>query len=177
MDHFLNQLREKNLCTWYLLPLADVCIPEDLGMANVVNSYIILGAQMRIGVQVIDMNLCAAIGECKTYMGTTVTEHMELLIFRIPRKWQPDYFRFLSGKYSKMSTEAKERIIQCSGLKYMQKLANGDRVTDAVLMGLERHSTLRKKWESTLAVHLSANDELLSIPRRESFISLYTDRV
>ncbi|RWZ86777.1 MAG: hypothetical protein EO766_13300 [Hydrotalea sp. AMD] len=97
----------------------------------------------------------------------------DFLIFEIPTMWAADLRRFIQGRYTKMSDEAKQKIRELCGLKYEVKDSAGNLITDAILMALEQHESLKHKWMEVLEVREDdLPEELLSPPSHSSFIIL-----
>jgi hypothetical protein len=172
MNDFVRKLNEKNLCTWYILPLIDLNA-KAFGSANFVDTFLI-GGKMQIAVHVADANLCRDMVRDANYNNTVMIEEKELLVFNIPVAWVEDYNRFVSGKYSKMTDDAKNKIREGSGLKFEVPDTQGNKITDAILMALEQHPVLRGKWFDILGdkTDIPRESELLSIPRPGSFIHI-----
>ena len=90
----------------------------------------------------------------------------------VSQGWTKDYQRFLRGAYSKMSAYAKDKIRENSGLKYEVADVKGNKITDAILMALDKHPVLKARWLDICGQMPTLSDELLSAPRPESFITL-----
>jgi hypothetical protein len=170
VNPFIAKLNEKNLCSWMVLPWLDLS-PAIIGEANFVNAYLVED-QMKIAVELVDINLSPGIESHPQYTGTVVHQGRELLVFNIPSGWSRDWERFLAGRYSKMSDAAKMVIREKSGLKYEVPDDAGNKFTDAILLALDRHPVLQRKWWEVLGDDAQLPEELLSIPRPESFIQL-----
>lgn len=170
-DPFVEKLNEKNLCSWYILPLLDLNV-EAFGQANFINAYQVLN-NYQIAVEVLDPILCMKVTDNPFYIDYVVRKGKELFKFTIPEYWIPDYKLFLAGKYSKFSDEAKQKIIDLCGLRYAVPDEHGNKFTDAVLMALDANPVLREKWLEILSPWgTSMPEELLSIPLESSFIIL-----
>jgi len=172
MDQFLITLNEYNLCTWYVLPWLGMNF-NSFGKENFINSYLIRGA-MKVVTKVLDKELCPAVAEHPNFRGSLyrAEEQTTLLVFNIPEMWTEDYRKFLDGKYSQMSEEAKSRIRRISGLRYEEKNDKGELITHAALMALDRHPSLRKKWLEILGSDTQLPEELISVPGDQCFINL-----
>lgn len=170
-DPFIEKLNEKHLCSWYILPLLDLNV-EAFGFSNFVNGYQVKGTYL-IAIQVLDMHLCADTLLSQHYEYGSSLEHNDYLLFQIPAEWRKDYEMFLSGKYSKMSEEAKQKIREMSGLKYEVADECGNKLTDAILMALDNHPVLRRKWVELInTTDYWIPEELLSPPAESSFITI-----
>lgn len=170
MNPFISKLNEKNLCTWYILPLISLN-PHSFLESNMKDSYLVRD-KMLIAVHVADLNLCRKVLSHPNYVETQMKDETELLVFNIPAAWEKDYLRFLRGSYSKLSAYAKDKIRESSGLKYETPDKKGNKITDAILMALDKHPVLREKWYEILGSDAHLPEELLSTPRPESFITL-----
>ncbi len=170
-DPFIQKLNEKHLCSWYILPLLDLNV-EAFGHSNFINSYLIHGKRS-VAVHVADPNLCLHTVEHPCYVETISNMDRDFLIFEIPTMWAADLRRFIQGRYTKMSDEAKQKIRELCGLKYEVKDSAGNLITDAILMALEQHESLKNKWMEVLQVREDdLPEELLSPPSHSSFIIL-----
>jgi hypothetical protein len=66
------------------------------------------------------------------------------VIFVLPEKWDVDIQLFLEGKYSQMSTEAKEYIKEYAGMRYKQEdPTTGRPFTDARLLAIDADENQR----------------------------------
>lgn len=172
-DPFIKKLNEKHLCSWYILPLLGLSV-ETFGNSNFLNAFLIKDTY-QIAVYVIDVNLCLATITSPFFKNELEINDREYLVFEIPEWWHEDYDMFLQGKYTKMSEEAKQKIRELCGLKYQVNNEVDVPITNAILLALDNHSILRKKWEDVLGTSagnrpLDLPDELLSLPAKESFI-------
>lgn len=170
-DPFITKLNERHLCSWYVLPLLGLNV-EMFGLSNFINAYQITQSYF-IAVQVVDMHLCLDVCKNPFYRQSIIKDNTDYLIFFVPNNWRPDYKLFLLGKYTKMSEEAKQKIRELSGLKYEVPDQHGNKLTDAILMALENHYVLRRKWAEVLGMYENdLPEELLSTPISSSFITL-----
>jgi len=170
-DPFVEKLNEKNLCTWYVLPLLGLN-PEIFGLSNFDNAYLIKNENL-IVVKVIDAQL-AMVASCSNYYKSVIfNKTHDYLVFEIPDKWLADLQMFLTGKYSQFSEEAKRIIKTSSSLTYEVLDESQIPHTDAILMALDNRSELRNAWMEILQVQeIHLPDELLSPPAESSFINL-----
>jgi len=170
-DPFIEKLNEKHLCSWYILPLLDLNV-EAFGISNFVNGYQVKGTYL-ISIRVLDMHLCAETLLSEYYDSGVTIGNNDYLLFQVPAEWRKDYEKFLSGKYSKMSEGAKQKIRDMSGLKYEVADENGNKLTDAILMALDNHPVLRRKWVELInTTDQWIPEELLSPPAESSFITI-----
>lgn len=182
MDEFIAQLNEKNLCTWYLLPLIGLNC-HSFGGGNFIDSYI-LSVESEptlrlLAVSVRDFRICKELVHHPRFYGnTTFEDGGTVMIFSIQEKWREDYQLFIEGKYSRMSIAAKEEIKQYSGLKYqVQESPDMTPITDAVLMALDKNTALKNYWLEELEIpESSLPDEYLSLPRPQTFLVLKGSR-
>lgn len=172
IDPFVQKLNERNLCSWYILPLIGMSV-NSFQEANFINSFLVRG-RMSIAVQVADVNLCR--GLLYSYYYETAFELQNgstVLIFYIDERWEADYALFLEGKYSKLSEDAKDMIRQLSGLDYRVAQDDGSYATDAVIMALDKDVVLKEVWMQLLDVREnSMPNDYLSPPGNDSFINL-----
>lgn len=167
---FVLMLNERNLCTWYILPLIGLN-PSYFVDANFINSYMVRG-QMKIAVEVADVEFCQNLLSIGCFDKVVEGKHHPLMVFNIHPDWKPDVELFIQGKYSLLSDEAKTCIIQGSGLTY-QQFDGEHSYTSSILLALDKSPKLREVWKQELDVegeHLP--DELLSIPAESCFIEL-----
>lgn len=184
---FIEELREVNLCTYYVLPLIKLSKFSFIN-SNFVNCYLSEDGT-KVVVRVVEVllvprSVTSHSSCCGTY--TDTRKRRKFIVFSIPQYWCIDVALFRQGKFSKMSSKAKESIRRFSGLDYKQR--NGDQVlTDGRLLALDKHPVLKKMWEQQLtsvtpskngksvqrsSVELPDDAELLSIPGKGSYISL-----
>ncbi len=166
---FLFKLNEKNLCTWYLLPLIGINV-EYFGTANHINTFIVEN-ERKIVVEVADLNLCQHVQKHPDFLEYRTVDNREFLVYDIPEMWDRDFKYFLSGKYSRFSENAKTLIRDLSTLAYDVVDEYGNRKTDAILMALDKNDVLREKWYEILGP-VELPEELLSIPLESSFLRL-----
>ena len=77
----------------------------------------------------------------------------------------------IEGKYSKISANAKNKIISLSGLDYKKISKDGKReITSPLLGALTKHPAYRQMLEKKLGVELHEDKELVSKLNKESFI-------
>jgi hypothetical protein len=169
-DLFLEQLNEKYLASYYLLPLLELS-KSYFGEDNFIDAY-----QTRDGYQVVvlvvDVHSCFEITQSEFLLTVHSTAEGDYMVFQLPERWYFDYRQYCLGKYSKMSVEAKQKIRELSGLKY-GVVQNGIPITDALLMVLDRNPALKQKWMEVLDVkEWNLPEELLSPPAESSFINL-----
>lgn len=174
----LDELKRENLCTHFILPLLKIN-KVSFAPLGFVNSYITKDRK-RIAVEVLDTTLISRKLLIHPHF-SNIYKYKDgfLVMYRLDAKWADDVRLFCEGKYSQLTTKAKEMIIRHSGLPYKSK--EGTRtVTDGRLLALEKHQALKEmrerelftatgKLEDDPDVHLP--DEYLSIPGEESYIN------
>lgn len=178
-DPFVEKLNEKHLCSWYILPLLGLSV-EQFGYDNYLDAYQVkiqdtsmCYTTHRIAVQILTSLACSEILKSPFFTYSVKEQDTELMFFNIPDWWVEDFELFLAGAYSKMSEEAKQRIREFSGLKYEVPDECGNRLTDAILMALDNHPVLRKKWMEVIGTSEKwMPEELLSPPAESSFITI-----
>jgi hypothetical protein len=177
-DPFIKKLNEYHLCTWYILPLLGLNVKSFGYDAFItrpvfVNSFIVMNREECIAVEVTDMYMCPK--EILQHHACVNVVHAtnSYIIYQLPVEWKQDFRKFILGKYSKFSDEAKQMIREFSGLKYEVVDAAGNYLTDAILMALDRHHVLKQKWMEIIGTtEQYVPEELLSIPSLSSFITL-----
>lgn len=171
-------MRQVNLCTYFLLPLLGVS-EKSFGDNNFINSFIAKdGESIYVKVYRAD-NVPEGIRQGATLVVTVDKE--EYLCFSFPELWEEDVYLFLQGKYSKMSSSAKDLIYKYSGLEY--KVSKGElQYTDFRLIALSRHPILIEEWKRHLYDdgELSILDtdptiELLEAPEDYTFFTQQVD--
>lgn len=169
---FVLKLNERNLCTWYILPLVGLN-PAHFLEANFIDSFLVKG-KMQIAVQVADPNLCTSVMYSHYYdYLTDIGDDETYMVFTVDESWKEDYNNFLQGKYSKFSDAAKRYIRQISGLAYEVPGDDGFKHTSSILLALDQHETLRAAWAEELGIHKEGlPEELLSVPGESCFIEL-----
>lgn len=85
-----------------------------------------------------------------------------MVVLRLSDNFKPDYFKFIDGKYSRMSDEAKALILATSKPK-----GNNYKI-------LTRDSGFREWWEKKLDVELTPEDEVYWKPEieKESYLGV-----
>lgn len=87
------------------------------------------------------------------------------IIYGVPPEFTTDFGKFLDGRYSKFSDQAKRLIREFSGLTYNVAIPNSDRVnTHKMLLVLEQNEVLRQWLESQLGIIILPGTELLEKP-------------
>jgi hypothetical protein len=171
---FMDQLREHNLCTYFVLPLLRLNKFSFIS-SNFVNSYLSKDGRCII-VEVYDALLPSReVFTHPGYQGTAMKDNMYFLVFTTPQVRHRDVSAFMKGKYSKMSNSSKELIYELSGLDYKKPIEGKSlKTTDGRLLALTRHEELRKAYERELDLEdgLSPDDELLDPPDERTFIDL-----
>lgn len=85
------------------------------------------------------------------------------IFYNIPQDLMEDYWSFVNGKYSMISTASRERIKIVSGVRY--KVSSGKSfIYDKKILALEKSPILRAFIEKMLDVVIDENAELLDKP-------------
>ena len=170
-DLLIKELHRENLCTYYILPLIKLNKHKFVTELNFIDSFLAEGAQS-IFVQVVEVQFFEhRMKAHPQFMATWEGENKEnYLQYSIPAEWQEDVALFLKGKYSELSTRAKERIRTNSGLQFRVRSSAGIIITDVRILALEKSKGVREMWESSLSCILDPNQELLSIPTEKTYI-------
>lgn len=163
----LKEIRQTNLCTWYLLPLTGLTRFSFGGLF--INSYL-EPKKLWIIVHVADINLIHAPIKLRAVKGWT-NDRGGFMAFAIDPNWTEDIRCYLAGAYSKFSDLLKVIIYERSGLPYRQPDGKGGVVTDMRLMALEGREELKQFIREELNVD-DLPDELLLPPPPESFMDV-----
>jgi hypothetical protein len=169
LKELLKEIRNTNLCTWYLLPIIGLNRFSFDGLF--LNSYL-ERRRMWVIVHVPDINLVP-----RQYVGHAIRTWSNIrggyLAYELADYWKDDVYAYMSGKYSRFSDELKALIIERSGLSYQEPTESGTFVTDFRLMALKGHQELRTYLCSELNVtEDSLPEDLLSVPPPESFMDV-----
>jgi hypothetical protein len=102
------------------------------------------------------------------YCGTKSTNNWHIIKMNIPQQYVNDYYKFIDGKYSKMSEDYKENLLNTL-LKYDVTKIVYKKIKECLYPTKEA----RKKLEDELNVTLSTDAEVMSIPNLD--IEIYKD--
>jgi hypothetical protein len=165
----LREIRQTNLCTWYLLPLAGLTKFSFGGLF--INSYL-EPKKLWIIVHVPDINLVHAAVMLRAIKGWN-NDRGGFIAFPIDPNWVEDIRYYLAGAYSQFSNLLKVIIYERSGLPYKQPDGKGGIITDMRLMALEGREELKQFLVEQLNVHIDdLPAELLLPPPPESFMDV-----
>lgn len=167
-NQLLKEIRQTNLCTWYLLPLTGLT-RFSFGEGLFLNSYLD-PKKLWIIVQVPDLNLVPRrliVHSIKTWSN----DRGGFLAYQLLEMWKDDIYAFLNGAYSRFSDDLKNVIFERSGLPYRQPDGKGGSVTDIRLMAVEGREELKQYLRDQLGVQ-DLPDELLLPPSPESFMDV-----
>ncbi|KKM20729.1 hypothetical protein LCGC14_1642560 [marine sediment metagenome] len=104
------------------------------------------------------------------YISEMVFKGALIILFTIPAERVVDAYRFVSGKYSEMSREAKKIIFKTSSLPYNQKMGSFTN-SHPILQALDKTKTLRTYLIKELQVEtLPESVELITVPEEHWFI-------
>lgn len=172
-DHIIKELHKDNLCTYFVLPLLKLSKFRFIADSNFIDSFLSEDKKL-IFVQVLEtLFLEYRLQEHPDYKGVYKDNlGNKFIVYAIPEQFHYDVEKFVSGRYSSMSEEAKELIQEYSGLYYRYKQSDDKIVTDIRLLALEKADIVRDLWEDALACTLEDGQELLSIPGKESFMTI-----
>jgi hypothetical protein len=168
----MNDKRSVNLCSIYMLPLLGLNQFSFGSPGKFVNSYLTEDDEH-------------IVVECTHPFSVIITNHTNYkfgfdmneshyAVFNVPVffKDKGDIQKFREGKYSKLSDSAKEAVRKKSGLTYKRPAAKGGYESALELLALDKDKELKKYWEDRLAVRLSDEAELVSIPGEDNFFNL-----
>lgn len=172
---FIRTLYEKNLSTWFILPLLGMNI-NDFMAGNVLNTYLTRDLKY-LTVTIKLPSVCflggKPAGHLKYFVKSAMINGVLHMVYRIPEEINEDVYKFTRGEYSKLSSASKAIIKNNSTLPYKLVNTKGVEVTDAVLMALDRLGTLQRTWMELLGVHKeNLPQELLDIPGDKCYIEL-----
>jgi hypothetical protein len=170
MKEALEVVRKHNMCTYYLLPLLGINTFSFGVNINFKNCYANpQGTELYVSVYY----LLSSLENHKHLLRVEGEPGSPIYVFDLPQKWQDHFKLFKQGKYSQFSREAKDIIIQNSGLRYKALNTNGFPTTDLRLMAIDddksRRNILRKKLSDYLDIEIAEDAELLSPPPESSF--------
>lgn len=140
---YLKEIKKVNLATYYLLPAVGFS-SESFGLNNFVNTFIFVQPSKEaysIVVEIISEKLLP-----DNFKGHVLIDHEEkyFVEIRVPSTWDNDVKLFLDGKYSKLSKQLKDLILQYSNLAYMVE-KDGVFYTDVRLLALDKSKELEDK--------------------------------
>lgn len=163
-SEFVSAVTRYNMCTWYILPLIYLN-KASFGEGNFVESFVNQSGST-LTVEVIMLDICHKDCLESPHLMRKLDRPKEhaFLWYYVPSRWRADFDLFKAGKYSKLSSAAKHRISEYSGL-FSGQYADGYQASDARLQALDRSPQLRKAWEEELdLLPLSVELELMPIP-------------
>jgi hypothetical protein len=165
-QRFIEELRQENLCTHFILPLLKLNKFSFLS-SNFVNAYLSSDGRF-IMVEVVEVQLLSrrVYTEHPHYHFTSVKDLSWIIVYSLPKHWEKDIRTFIEGNFSRMSVWAKEAINRYS------KLPNSISKMDGRLLGLNKHPKLKEMWEREIEVSLDTGMELLSKPSELSFMNI-----
>lgn len=136
---YLKEIKKVNLATYYLLPAVGLST-ESFGLNNFVNTFLPmeLESNYSIVVEIVSENLLPENFKGFTFITDGTRSFVEV---KVPSTWNTDVELFLEGKYSKLSKELKDLILQYSNLAYMVE-KNGVFYTDVRLLALDKSKEL-----------------------------------
>lgn len=171
----IREIHRENLCTYFVLPLLKLNKQSYAGGHNFIDSYLSRDRNY-LFVQVVEISFIEHRLLSHAYFEKVWKQGERYMIqYSIPNRWKADLALFIDGKFSRMSKEAKELIIQNSGLQYRQRdPPNRIPFTDVRLMALERSKAVREMWEQEYDVVLDDEDELLSKPTDKVYVDMAT---
>jgi hypothetical protein len=103
------------------------------------------------------------------YSGVFEYCNKEFYMFKTSIAYAKDIIKIIKGEYSKLSKNAKNTIIQLSGLPYMKKQGK-ETITHSFLLALLKHKKYKKILEDRLGVELQEENELMDKLTKETFI-------
>lgn len=160
-----------NKSVYFILPLTGLS-KSSYGEDNFLNSYVSYNAKIVAVVK--DKEAAGNYMDHEFYVtdfDVQITDEITgtAIVYNIPKQFEGDLSKFLDGKYSEMSLEAKQTIYANSGLPYRfvvpgQKSVN----THKLLLVLEKSPVLKRWIEATLLIEIPHDQELLDKPSYEA---------
>lgn len=152
-----SSLSKINLCRYFLLPLVEHSLNERYIEDVLLDiEHPVLWVVLKVGIK-----------------GSQFVNGKHYISLIIPVRFGNDITLFRQGAYTKMSHTAKSLIIEKSGLIFNEKDSMNQAVSDAKLLGLIGHDTLRQVLNEELFDHVrkgeGLQEELLPSPRPEWF--------
>ena len=166
-DKLIQLLQEKNICTYYVIPLMRITPTHLGGETNVLNSY--LSKDHKKLVVKVSNHLYVDVTKIPTHTVTTYETDV-YYIFTIPNKFLADVELISQGKYSLITSMSKNMIKKFSELKNSEQsedeLGISKQVTSIWLLALNRSVTIKSMWENTFGITLEDDSEVLSSPTK-----------
>lgn len=109
----------------------------------------------------------------ENFVEEIVIEDYNVLVFKIPKEFEEDYKKFLEGKYSKFSENAKSlfpKFVEI--IKFNQKLGMHVKIEQISLpwMIINKDKSLKSYWKKRIGIELSEEDEVWEKPNLEKEI-------
>jgi hypothetical protein len=156
-----------NLVTYYMLPLIGLNRKTFAGSFK--TSYID-ETGLKIYVELKRNMTSPTYKSSPQYITEMVIDRAMMILFTIPSQYIPDAYKFMLGKYSEMSKEAKKIIYETSTLAYNKKMGSFSN-THPILQALDRTKVLRAYLIDELGVEtLPESAELITVPEKHWFI-------
>lgn len=168
LNDLLKEIKQTNLCTWYLLPLTGLT-RFSFGEGLFINSYLDVGNSWII-VHVPDLNLVSSRLQIQA-VRTWSNDRGGFLAYQLSPVWNEVIHCYVSGRYSQFPDDVKTVIFERSGLPYRQPDGKKGFITDVRLMALEGHEELKRYLREQLDVH-ELPEELLLPPSPDSFMDV-----
>lgn len=165
LSTMITVMKNHNICSYFLLPLLGLSVTH-FG-DNFENSYLSPDKD-EIYVKVKDLSLLSY--EQQQQFSLVVTAAgTEYLMFRFPDMWKKDLDIFKLGKYSEMSDEAKDMIMNYSGL--LNNLSTTG-MLDFRLAALRKEPVLAEMIAEQLDVSIDSVNELLEPPGERMYLTI-----
>jgi hypothetical protein len=171
----IKEIHRDNLCTYFVLPLIKLNKESFISKDNFIDSYLTRDG-LNILVKVVDTaffhHRMVMHPQYQATWEAELTKH-RYVQYSIPHRWQQDVQTFMKGKYSHMSNDAKEMIIQHSSMMYRERrLTDHVPITDVRILALDRSEAVRDLWESHYGMRMDKEAELLSIAGERAYIDI-----
>lgn len=168
LNGLLKEIKQTNLCTWYLLPLTGLT-RFSFGDGLFINSYLDV-RNLWIIVHVPDLYLVPSRLQGHAVRSWS-NDRGGFLAYQLLPIWNETVYCYVSGLYSQFPEDVKAVIFERSGLPYRQPDDKKGFITDVRLMALEGHEALKQYLREQLDVH-ELPTELLLPPSPESFMDV-----
>lgn len=172
MSKLIKAIYDSNICTYYLLPLVRLN-KFSFGPDNFVQCYTSHdGSKLYIELKEVP----EFVYHRDDYLGCTILPGGGLAVaLSLPDIWWDDHRKFIAGKYSEFSPEAKKCIRAFSGLAEDQNIIHTHYTyMDSRLIAIGDDPVVRTKLRQILSeelnVEIPITAELISIPNEGNFI-------
>ena len=144
---------------YYVLPLIGIVF-RDIDKDNYIKTYV----NRELTTVFIELKEHDPENYSDTFISSWIYDNRIFNIYSIPEEFLNDVSLIAQGKYSEMTTKAKNRIFKLSKLPY-NKVVNGQVITSAPLLALSKAADLKKFQEERINVPM--NKDAFGYPIRK----------